>query len=259
LHAARRVGKESVHVPLRNEAERYGIDFAALDRAVPQGADTYFLCNPHNPIGKAYTESELAELSGLAADRAWTVVSDEAHCELLYEGRHTPFFSVDGYARENSVCLYTPGKTYNLPGLPFSFAVIPNPALRKRFTEAGYALGHISGFSFLAAQAAYTEGEPWRAALLAYLKANRDRLAAELRRRFPLAAFTHTEATYLQWIDFRPQGAADPASFLKEKAGIIVTDGKHYGAEGYIRLNFGCPARVLDKALDLMQAAFESF
>ncbi|MDR2296005.1 MAG: aminotransferase class I/II-fold pyridoxal phosphate-dependent enzyme [Clostridiales Family XIII bacterium] len=256
FHAAHRVGKECVRLPLVNEAERYSIDFEALDRDVPPDADAYFLCNPHNPIGKVYTEGELRRLSELAADRNLLVVSDEAHCELLYEGRHRPFFGVDDYARENSVCFYTPGKTYNLPGLPFAFAVIPNPTLRERFIRAGYALGHISGFSFLAAQAAYAEGEPWRTALLAYLKANRDHLAAELRRRFPSAAFTHTEATYLQWIDFRPQGIEDAASFLRDRAGIIVTDGKHYGAEGYIRLNFGCPKQILSRALDLMQAAF---
>ena len=259
LNAARRAGREEAMstLPLINDAERYSIDYKALGRDTPDSTALYYLCNPHNPVGRVYSRDELERLAAIALAQNWIIVSDEIHCELVYEEKHTPYWSINDGARESSVTFYSPGKTYNLPGVPFAFAVIPNPGLRERFQKANYGMGLSGVFSYAAAESAYRDAGPWRGALIETLRCNRDFLEATLRERFPQARFPRVEGTYLQWIDFTPCGITDPAAFLLEKARVAVGDGKGFGAPGYVRLNFGCPHSVLSEALERIYIAFE--
>ncbi|MDR1262709.1 MAG: aminotransferase class I/II-fold pyridoxal phosphate-dependent enzyme [Oscillospiraceae bacterium] len=242
--------------PLANNGESYAIDFNALERDAPSGTGLYYLCNPHNPVGRVYDKVELERLCHIADERGWIVVSDEIHCELLFDKTHTPYWTLNDAARDHSVTFYSPGKTYNLPGIPFAFAVIPNPTLRKRFVKLNYGGGMPGIFNVTAAEAAYRDGAQWRDARLAVLRGNRDELLRRLAVDLPLARFTRPEATYLEWIDFRPYGLENPAAFILEKARVALTDGKSFGGQGYARLNFGCPRALLDQALDRIRGAF---
>jgi len=254
LSAPGRAGRQMRTVPLRNENERYTLDFDALRAALTPDTKIFYLCNPQNPVGRVYTWEELRRLSDFARENGLLIVSDEIHCELVYDRPHTPFFAVSEYARDHSITLMAPGKTYNIPGCSLAFAVIPDPALRESFRRAGYAMGHPGIFETAAAAAAYRDGGPWRDALVAYLRENRDFLESELRRRFPGARFPHTEGTYLQWMDFRPYGLESGDAF-REKARIILNDGAPFGLPGYVRLNFACTRATLREALDRIETA----
>lgn len=99
--------------------------------------------------------------------------------------------------------------------------------------------------------AAYCDGEPWRQALLGYLRQNRD-LVLQTVKNIPGLKTWQVEATYLAWIDAQGLGVADPAS-LFEQAGVGLSDGAPFGAAGFVRLNFGCPRRLLQQALERIQ------
>jgi cystathionine beta-lyase len=253
LEAPGSAGNELIRVPLKNEDEHYTIDFEALQAAITEDTKIFYLCNPHNPVGKVYTLEELKAVSEFARKNNLIVISDEAHCEIVFEGKHIPFFAVDDYARENSITIYSNGKLCNLPDLILSFAVIPNEELRKKFEKAAYALGEEHVLNVEAGIACYSEIDDWKAELLDYLKGNRDYLETELRKRFPKAKMPHSEATYLQWVDFTPYGEHVNAGFFKNKAKIFFTPGKGFGDRNYIRINFGTQRSVLEKALDLME------
>ena len=257
LNAPERAGREMLTVPLGNDAERYFFDFDALQGALTKDTRLFYLCNPQNPVGRVYTREELEEVSAFAEKNGLTVISDEIHCELVYDHPHTPFFTVSDYAREHSVTLMAPGKTYNIPGVAMAFAIIPNAALKARFQKLGYAMGHPGIFETAAATAAYRDGGPWRDALVSYLRANRDELEHTLARRFPKARFPHPEGTYLQWVDFRAYGLRNSDDF-KTKANIIVNDGRQFGAPGYVRINFACTRSTLTEALDRIEHAVRS-
>ena len=254
LNAPERAGREMITVPLRNDGERYALDFDALEAAITEDTRIFYLCNPHNPVGRVYTREELEAVSAFAEKHGLTVVSDEIHCELVYDRPHIPFFTVSDYAREHSITFMAPGKTYNIPGVTLAFAIIPDPKLRERFQKAGFALGHPGIFETAAAEAAYRHGGAWRDALRDYLKGNRDYLEAELPRRFPKARFPHTEGTFLQWADFRACGLGSGDDF-RSKAKLIVNDGKPFGVPGYVRINFGCRRATLTEALDRLEEA----
>ncbi|HAF56193.1 MAG TPA: aspartate aminotransferase, partial [Thauera sp.] len=111
-----------------------------------------------------------------------------------------------------------------------------------------------------AAEAAYRDGDPWRQALLEYLRGNRRRVMDAIAG-MPGLSMTVPEATYLAWIDCRAMMAAravtDPVAFF-EAAGVGLSDGAAFGAPGFVRLNFGCPQATLDEALARMARALRA-
>jgi cystathionine beta-lyase len=174
---------------------------------------------------------------------------------ILDEDRtHTPFAAVDPAIAPRCITLMAPSKTYNIPGLGCSFAVIADPALRRRFT--GVMRGIVPDVNVLglaAAEAAYRDGEDWRLALLGILRRNRDRVESAVAA-MPGLSMTPVEATYLAWIDARGLGVADPARFF-EDAGVGLSNGADFGLPGWVRLNFGCTLATLDGALERMAKA----
>lgn len=257
LEAPGNAGNEMINVPLHNENEYYTIDFDALQAAVTEDTRLFYLCNPHNPVGRVYSYDELKKVSEFAKKNNLIVISDEAHCEIVYEGKHIPFFTVDDYAREHSITFYSNGKMSNVPDLILAFAVIPNPELMSEFCRLGYAFGEEHIMNVEAGIASYRDSKEWKRQLLAYLKGNRDYLEAEIARRFPKAKFAHLEATFLLWVDFSAYGDVD-AEFFKREAKVFLTEGKEFGDEKYVRINFGTQRSILTKALDRMeQAIFE--
>lgn len=257
LNGPSRAGREMITVPLHNENEVYTFDFDALQRSLTPDTRLFYLCNPQNPVGRVYTREELLQLSEFARENSLIVISDEIHCELVYDRRHTPFWTVDAYARDHSISFYAPGKTYNIPGCAAAFALIPNHELKEQFCKAGFAMGHPGIFESAATAAAYRDGGVWRDALLDYLRGNRDCLEAELRRRFPKASFPHTEGTYLQWINYEAYGLCGGDDFQR-RAKLILNDGAAFGAPGYVRLNFACSRATLYEALDRIEQAISS-
>ncbi|MDR1302942.1 MAG: aminotransferase class I/II-fold pyridoxal phosphate-dependent enzyme [Treponema sp.] len=250
LAAPGKAGKETIRSPLKNTNEYYEMDFDDMRRRIEPDVRLFYLCNPHNPVGRVYTYEELKELSCFAEEQNLIIVSDEAHCGLVFDGRrHIPFFSIDEYAAEHSITIMGPGKTYNLAGLPFGFAIIPNGTLRQEFNKTCYSLPNPGILNVAAAKAAYGSSEPWRLQLVDYLQGNRDYFEKALREQFPAIKMTHVEGTYLQWVDFRPLGIEDPYQWLLDKVKILPNKGEPFGLEGYVRFNLGTTRARLEEAI----------
>ncbi len=187
------------------------------------------------------------------------VASDEVHSGLVLDEnkRHIPFAGLDPEIAARTVTLMAPSKTFNIPGLGCSFAVISDEALRRDVTRAMDGIvPHVNLLGYVAAQAAYESGGAWHAQLLDYLRGNRALLEREILS-MPGVGMTHVEATYLAWIDARGSGLTDPAKDL-EKAGVGLSDGADFGLPGYVRLNFGCSRTLLTEALRRMRTALEA-
>jgi cystathionine beta-lyase len=249
-------GRTTVRVPLVLEGGRWRADLEALERAVTPRTKLLLLCSPHNPVGRAWTRQELQQFADLAARHDLVIGSDDIHAGLILdEGRaHVPVATLSPEIASRTITLLAPSKTYNIPGLGCSFAVISDSALRKRFIRAaGRIVPHVNLLGYTAAEAAYRHGEPWRQALLAYLRGNRDLVERSIGA-IPALSTTPVEATYLAWIDTRASGIADPGRFFEE-AGVGLSDGADFGAPGFVRLNFGCSRSLLAEALHRMAKA----
>jgi len=249
-------GKKLATVPLRLEGDRWGWDFAALEAALTPETRLLLLCHPHNPVGRVWDADELAKLAEFCTRHDLTVCSDEIHCDLILEPglAHAPFATVNAEIAGRSITLMAPSKTYNIPGLGCSFAVIPDAALRHRFTGAMRGIvPDANVLGLVAAEAAYRDGEDWRRALVDVLRRNRDRVQSAVAA-MPGLRMTPIEATYLAWIDARGLGVADPVAFF-EAAGVGLSNGRDFGLPGWVRLNFGCTPKLLDEALERMKTA----
>jgi cystathionine beta-lyase len=157
------------------------------------------------------------------------------------------------------ITLIAPSKTFNIPGLGCSFAIIQNPELRKQMDRASAGIvPHVNVLGYVAALAAYTEGHEWLEQLLGYLTANRDFLVKFIAEHLPEIRTTLPESTYLAWLDCRQANIdGNPYEFFLSEAKVALNDGLRFGAEGegFVRLNFGCPRMILQQALEQMQAA----
>lgn len=251
--------RELIAVPLCEKAGVWQFDFAAMAAAITPRTRMLILCHPHNPVGRIWQRDELDQLASFARQHDLTVVSDEIHCDLLLDegARHQPFASISSDAAARTVTLMAPSKTYNLPGLSCSFAVISDVSLRHAFQRAMRGImPEINVLGFTATEAAFRGGGEWLDALLVYLRGNRDRIMAALDGVAGLKV-VHPQATYLAWIDCRSCGIESPQRFF-EDAGVGLSDGTDFGLPGFVRLNFGCPRATLDKALDRMRVALLS-
>lgn len=228
---------------------------AATHTATTKGL---FLCHPHNPLGRIWRDAELQALAAHAEKHDLIVVSDEIHCDLLLEPgrRHKPFALVAPAMAGRSITLMAPSKTYNIPGLGAAFAIIPDASLRRRYLAAMAGIvPHPNILGMVACEAAYRHGAPWRSALIAYLRRNRDQVMGLHGLRG--LKVIKPEATYLAWIDCRASGLENPVAFF-EAAGVGLSDGADFGAPGFVRLNFGCPGARLHTALQRMRTALQA-
>jgi cystathionine beta-lyase len=239
-----------VKIPLRLQGGRWEWDPSRLEEAITPRTRLLLLCNPHNPVGRVWSRKELMQLAELAERHDLTICSDEIHAGLILDEdkRHIPIATLAPETARRTITLQAPSKTYNIPGLGCSFAVISDHELRRAFRRTmGWIVPHVNTLGYTAALAAYSQGEEWRRELIAYLRGNRDLVMGEIDR-MPGVEMARVEATYLAWIDTRRSGIGNPARFFEE-AGVGLSDGADFDAPGFVRLNFGCPRPLLTKAL----------
>lgn len=265
LGAAANVGMRRVDSPLNprlNEAGilHYEIDFDHFEQTIGKDTRLFLLCNPHNPSGRVFIRSELERLAEICLRHGVAICSDEIHGDLIFEPhQHIPIASLDPEIAQNTITLMAPSKTFNIPGLQFSFAIVPNREWRKRLEAASQGLTNwINALGWVAALAAYSGGEMWLKEVLQYLRANRDFLLQWIQEHFPQVPHTSPEGTYLAWLDCRPLNLPDnPSSFFLKEAKIAFNDGKAFGkeGEGFVRWNFACPRPILEEACERLVRA----
>ena len=243
-------------VPHVEDHGTYIFDFAGIENAITPRTRMFILCNPQNPTGRVFTKDELTRLAEICLRHNLIICSDEIHCGLVLDNdkQHISFAALGEEITQKTITLLAPSKTYNLPGLGCSFAVIPDRELRKDFRKAMQGIvPHVNTLGYTAASAAYRDSEEWRLCLIDYLRKNRD-LVEDFVKQTPGISMCHVEATYLAWIDTRSLGLTDTEAFF-EKAGVGLSNGTDFGAPGFMRLNFGCARSILTEALHRMATA----
>ncbi|HMQ54241.1 MAG TPA: PatB family C-S lyase [Anaerolineae bacterium] len=247
----------------QDQTVHYELDDEVFHEAITPETRLFVLCNPHNPIGRGYTEEELSRMAAICLKHNLTVCSDGIHADLLLgDTSHIPMATLAPEISKRCVTLIAPSKTYNIPGLKCGMAIIQDPALRRTVQAAMGGLDHtVNIFGFIGALAAYLEGDDWLRQVLAYLTANRDYLIRYLHDQLPGIATTFPQATYLAWLDCQNLGiTGSPFDFFLTQAKVALNDGKTFGpgGEGFVRLNFGCPRSTLTEALDRMKTAVQA-
>jgi cystathionine beta-lyase len=253
-------GRRLVENPLLPGRERYEIDFDRLRADIDGRTRLLMLCNPHNPTGRVFTRAELLELGEIALEHDLIVVADEIHADLALSGHtHLPFANLSPDLRERTVTLTSASKAFNLAGVPCAFAIFGSDRLQKPFRDQPpHLLGHCGILDDAATTAAWTHGQPWLDAVLAYLLENRTAVMDFLSRELAAIQVLPPEATYLAWLDCRALGLPkEPVFFFREEAKVALSPGPDFGTpgQGFVRLNFATSSAILAQILERMAEA----
>ncbi|MBA3742321.1 MalY/PatB family protein [Sporichthya sp.] len=260
LHAITEAGRVPVQVPAVCTSDRWELDLERLEATFAAGNTLLLLCNPHNPVGRAYTRSELTALAELTVRHDVRVVADEIHAPLVYAPAvHVPFVSLGAEVASRTLTLHSASKAFNLAGLHAAVAVVGSAADGSHLESISYRRRGAAGILGIEASvAAFTYGDEWLDALLVHLAGVRDHLGAELAARVPGVSWFSPEATYLAWLDCSGLGLGpSPQSVFLEEGRVAFSDGVAFGdgGAGFVRLNFGTSRAILSELVSRMVAA----
>ncbi len=260
ISAPKNSARVSVQVPFGLSDGTWSIDWEALERAVTPRTRLFYLCNPHNPLARVWRREELVRLADFCERHNLVFCSDEIHCDLILDPTlpHVPTSVLSPEIAARTITLMAPSKTYNVPGLGTSIAIIPDATRRARFLRATAGIvAEVTCLGFTACEAAYRDCEPWRQELLTYLRGNRDYLLEAIAHELPgVTVDAPVEATYLLWMNVSALRLENPTAHFEEH-GVGLSDGAMFGAAkgSHVRLNFGCPRATLVEAIRRMKAA----
>lgn len=247
-----------------SEDGRYHIDFDDFEKKIVENnIKLFFLCNPHNPVGRVWTLEELKRIGNICLEHGVTVVSDEIHNDFILKGEHHVFAGIDERFADISVTCTSASKTFNIASMMISNIFIPSEALRRKFRRQLDAAG-VSQLGILgleATRAAYEHGEEWYQAMLSYVKANIEFAREYIRDNLKNVKLMDIEGTYLIWLDFRETGltAKELDDLIINKAKLWLDSGRIFGkvGEGFQRINVACPRATLKEALDRIKISLE--
>lgn len=248
---------------LRYSEGRYSIDFEDFEEKITNNdIKIFILCNPHNPVGRVWSNAELIRIGDICLKHKVVVISDEIHMDFVYPGnKHLVFADLKPEFQQITVTCTAPTKTFNLAGLQISNIFIPNcklrTAVKNEIDRTGYNQLNIMGI--VACKAAYKEGGEWLRCLRSYLKENLDFLRGFLEDKIQQVKLVEPEGTYLVWIDFRGLGLNESElnELIVKKAGLWLDKGTMFGPSGagFQRINIACPRAILNKALNNLESA----
>lgn len=243
---------------LTSIVDTYEMDFENLELLLQDGAEMMILCNPHNPVGRVWTASEIEKVVTLCKKYNCLLVSDEIHCDLIMKNHQ--FTSIGKYLNyyDNMIICTAPSKTFNIAGLMTSNIIIKNKSLKEKMKHelAIRSLGEPNLLGLEACKAAYTKCDDWLNAQLDHIQRNATLVYRYFKKNIPLAKIAKLEGTYLMWIDMRFMNLTSEELVKKLiDYGIYVNSGVMYGTDydGFIRLNIACPKEQLQKGLEIIK------
>ncbi len=260
------LNRNLINNPLILENGEYRMDFEGLKTLIKENdAKMLIFCSPHNPVGRVWNKAELMELADICYDNNVLVVSDEIHSDFALNGHtHLPFATVSDKARENSITLMAPSKTFNIAGIVSSYAIIHNKEIQDKYLGflAPRELDKGTIYAYTATEAAYDKGGEWLDAVLKYIESNIEFVDNYLKEFIPQIKIINPEAMFLLWLDCRDLGLShdDLEDLFVNKARLALNSGSMFGevGEGFMRLNVGVPQSVLKEALKNLRNALQA-
>ena len=246
--------------------DRYGIwrmDFFDMEMKIKKNdIRAVVFCSPHNPTGRVWEREELEQFMDMAQRLNVAVISDEIWSDLTLRGyKHIPLQSVSEDARNRTIALYAPSKTFNLAGLIGSYHIIYNEALHKRVKKEASTC-HYNSMNVLSMHAligAYSdEGAQWVDELREVLTANVKYACKFIRKNFKGVNVQQPEGTYMLFLDCEGycKGSGRSLDEVKKagyEVGVIWQDGRPFHGPHHIRMNLALPTTRVEEAMQRLK------
>jgi cysteine-S-conjugate beta-lyase len=256
-------GRVSLLNPLRQADGMYRMDLEGLVQTITPRTRLMWLCNPHNPVGRAWDKSELRELGEICLAHNIVIMSDDVYCGLLYPGvKYTPIASLSEALALNTLTLWSTSKIYNTTGVRHSLVVCPNPDLLDKYRHMMQKQSLAYGkniFGLAVAESAFNECDEWVRHLMVDVQEHHALAKAILEEGIPGIGVGNMESTYVAWVDARCLGLApeNTVAFFEKKARVIVEPGHKFGTAGtgFFRMNLATSRERLTAGLRRIVAA----
>lgn len=257
-------GYRAVHSPLYLDEENvWRMDYEDMEKKIVEyKIHAAVFCSPYNPVGRVWTRDEIERAMEIFKRHNVFVVSDEIWSDIITLGhKHIPTQSVSEDARQRTVALYAPSKTFNLAGLVGSYHIIYNDWIRDR-VEKESSLSHYNEMNVLSMHAligAYRpEGYEWVDELCATITGNIDYAADYIETHFEGVKVSRPEGTYMLFIDVEEWCRKHGKTLEKvEKAGwdvgVAWQDGKMFFGPWSIRMNLALPLSRVKEAFERLR------
>ena len=254
-------GYHLIHSELKKDQDGiYRMDFEDMERKIVENKiHAVVLCSPHNPTGRVWEQEELEQAAAIFEKHNVFIISDEIWSDLTLVGyQHIPTQSVSEYAKDHTVAVYAPSKTFNLAGLIGSYRIIYNPWLRDR-VEKESSLSHYNDMNVLSMYAligAYQpEGYEWVDELRQVLTENVDYAVNHIHQHYQGVEVTRPEGTYMLFLDctkWCDDHGKSLAALKKEgwDVGVIWQDGRPFHGPCHIRMNLALPLSRVKEAFE---------
>ena len=260
-------GRHVLSNDLQFDGSNYTVDWEDLEQKLALPLTTLMIfCNPHNPVGKVWTQAEVQKIADLCFKHHVVLLSDEIHGDLVREGPdYTPAFSVNGPARDNVISLVSPSKTFNVAALHAATAIVPNSNLRA-MVNRGLNSDEVAEPNLLAIPgtiAAYEHGHDWLQALIKQLNVNFTYAQEFIGNNLPQVKVVSGKATYLIWLDVEQisTDSQELAEYLEKKTGLVLSPGSIYRGNGhnFLRMNLACPLAMVKDGLERLKTGLTQY
>lgn len=252
-------GYNMVHSPLVQDKDGvYRMDFADMEtKIVENNIHAAIFCSPHNPCGRVWERWEVEQFMELCKKHDVYVVSDEIWSDILLNGnKHIPTQSVSEDARNRTVGVYAPSKTFNLAGLVGSYHIIYNKWIRDRVKKES-SLPHYNDMNVLSMHAligAYQpEGYEWTNELCETLSGNVNYACDYIEKHFDGLKIAKPEGTYMLFVDCT-EWCEKHGKTIEEveraawDVGVAIQDGKMFHGPCHLRINLALPLSRVQEA-----------
>jgi len=245
------------------------MDFADMEKKIVENKiHTAIFCSPHNPTGRVWEKWEVEQAMELYRKHDVFVISDEIWSDIILSGcKHIPTQSVSEDAKQRTVALYAPSKTFNLAGLVGSYHIIYNKWLKDRCDKEA-SLGHYNSMNVMSMHAligAYQpEGYEWVKELNETITGNVDFACRYIAEHFEGVTVSRPQGTYMLFIDcagWLEKHGKTMDELLKAgwDVGVVWQDGRAFHGQTHIRLNLALPlSRVQEAFQRLDQYVFNA-
>lgn len=241
-----------------NEDGSYSIDFDHLEQlALDPETTLMILCNPHNPAGRIWSREELTEIFDICNRNGVTIVSDEIHCELTYNGNdYVPFASLNDEVAAKCVVCCSPSKAFNTAGLHIANIICKDNLLRSKIDRAinDNEVCDVNPFGVVGLIAAYNEGEEWLDELRAYIWNNYEYARNIFITKLPEFKITPLQGTYLMWVNISTTGMKSErlCAELEAVEKVRLSPGAIYGQGGdnFVRINLAAPHSLVAEGIE---------
>lgn len=254
-------GYHIVHSDLvKDENGVWRMDFDDMEKKIVENKiHAAIFCSPHNPCGRVWERWEIEKAMEIYKKHDVMVISDEIWSDIITTGhKHIPTQSVSEDARQRTVALYAPSKTFNLAGLIGSYHIIYNKHIHDR-VEKESSLGHYNSMNVLSMHAligAYQpEGYEWLEELREVITGNIDYACNYIRDHFEGVSVSRPEGTYMLFVDCsewceKHGKTIEDVEQAAWDVGVACQDGRMFHGPCHLRINLALPLSRVQEAFD---------